>query len=49
LDEHIETSKLVPNVLRRGDDRSLIRYVELEGVGVRADRVYRDLAALQIA
>src|SRR5882724_4037779 len=35
--EHVQTAELLPDVLRRGGDRGLIRDVELEGAGVRSD------------
>ena len=49
VDEHVEAAKLLADALRRGGDRSLIRHVELERVGVRPDLLGRGLAPLEIA
>jgi hypothetical protein len=49
LDEHVEAAKLVADARRRGGDRSLIRHVELERMGVSLDRPGRVLPARQIA
>jgi hypothetical protein len=37
LNEHVEAAKLVADALRRGDDRSPIRHVELERAGVSVE------------
>jgi hypothetical protein len=49
VDEHVEAAKLVADALRRGGDRSLIRHIELERMGVRPNLLGRGLAALEIA
>jgi hypothetical protein len=43
VDEHVESAKLITDALRRGDDRSLIRYVELERTGLSVDFLSRFL------
>ncbi len=49
LHEDVEAAELVANARRRGGDRGVIRHVELERVGVRADLLGRGLPALEIA
>jgi hypothetical protein len=49
LDKHVEAAKLFAGALRGSGDRSLIRHVELERVGVRVNFPSRSRAALEIA
>jgi hypothetical protein len=49
LDENVEAAELVADALCRGGDRSPIRYVELERVGVPPNLLGGSLAALEIA
>jgi hypothetical protein len=49
LDEHVGAAKLVANSLGCGSDRSPIRHVELERMGVRPNLLGRSLAAPEIA
>jgi hypothetical protein len=49
LDEHVKTAKFLANAPRRGADRSLIRHVELQRIGVRPNLLGRGYATLEIA
>ena len=47
--EHVEAAKLIPDALRRGTNGSLIRDVELEGVGIRSDALRGRLTIFELA
>jgi len=47
--EHVQTAELLPDALRRGGDRGLIRDVELEGAGVRSDVFRGRFPVLKVA
>jgi hypothetical protein len=47
--EHVEMAELVPNALCRGNDRGLIRDVELESAGIGSDALRGRFPMLEIA
>jgi hypothetical protein len=49
VDEHVETAELVLDALCCSGDAGLIRDVELDGSGIRADALRSRLPALEVA
>ena len=49
VDQHVEAAEFAANPLSRGGDRTAVRHVELQRMGVAVDRTGRFLAARQVA